>query len=122
MDDNTVKIVAIVAPVMSTIVLGILAYYTAVANVNAVAAARMADQNARKAHDATELVQQTLAATTSTTTTQLATLAEGQSVIHELVNSRLTEALRQIEALERLLYEATGRVPQGEPPAIEHLP
>ncbi len=135
MDDNLVKLVAIVAPILSTVVLGILAYNTNIANLTAVAAAHKADENASRARDATaqvqatladtaattkvaaEQVQTTLAATTSKTAETLADLSQGQAVIHELVNSRLSAALDHIEALEKLLYEATGRVPSGEPPA-----
>lgn len=93
-DDNTVKVVAILAPVLSTIVLGILAYFTAVANMNAVTAAHKADENAARARDATEHVQQTLAATTSDTATKLDDNAEQLREIAVIANNtqRMGEA------------------------------
>jgi hypothetical protein len=70
-DDNTVRIVSIIAPVVSTIVLGILAYFTALANINAQAAAHKADMNATAGLKAAVEVKQTLADSTATTAQKL---------------------------------------------------
>jgi len=70
-DDNTVRIVSIVAPVVSTIVLAILAYFTAVANINAQTAAHKADANATAGLKAAVEVKQTLAEATSNTIQKL---------------------------------------------------
>ena len=36
--------------------------------------------------------------------------------VHELVNSRLSEALHKIDTLENRIYLLTGEAPTGEPP------
>jgi hypothetical protein len=40
---------------------------------------------------------------------------QGLVKVHELVNSRLSEALAKIDRLESALQGLTGRVPTGEP-------
>ncbi len=93
LDDNTVKIVAIIAPVLSTVVLGILAYFTAVANLNAVSAARKADENAVRARVATQQVQQTLSVATASTDQKLTDIATITDKTHILVNSNYGASL-----------------------------
>lgn len=136
--DDFLKIMAALTP----IVLGVLTYFTAKANANAVraskaatAVAEIANVNAAKATDAAEQVKadlagaagerlvaaeevkRTLANSTTRTDQRLNAIEEGQGVIHELVNSRLSVALEWARDLERQLFEATGRIPTGEPPA-----
>lgn len=83
--DEVLKLMAALTP----IVLGVLTYYTAKANANAVSIAKDATMHAKRVED-------TLAQTTDTTTGQL-------EVIHELVNSRLSQAMAKIERLEEAL-------------------
>lgn len=111
--DEFLKFMAATTP----IVLGVLTYYTAKANANAVAASKkaehtalVANDNAQQAARATERVELTLAESTGVTTVRL-------GEIHTLVNSRLTEALKKIDQLESRLYVVTGEAPTGEPPA-----
>ena len=68
-----------------------------------------------RAADAARRVEQvrlTLEATNAAT-------GEKLDVIHDLVNSRLTEALQKIDRLEARLLEKTGEAPTGEPPRKE---
>src|SRR5687768_6650062 len=64
--------------------------------------------DARAAAENTRRVQEEL---TASTAKMLSTL----TVIHALVNSRLSEALKKIDALESMLHDATGYEPTGEP-------
>ncbi len=79
----------------------------------------LAREDAREAKQAAVEVKATLVDTTGATTQKLEDIGQGQAVIHELVNSRLTLALQQLtealqhgKELERLLYDATGQVPK----------
>ncbi len=108
-DDNTVKVVSIVAPVLSTIVLGILAYFTAIANLNAVNAARKAEDNADRARHATQQVQQTLAASTASTERRLSAISDVTDKTHILVNSNygasLMATLLALRQVARLTHD-----------------
>lgn len=97
--DHILKLMSASTP----IILGVLAYLTAKANAKADTAAKLASVTARR-------VEATLAVTTSETSGKL-------GEIHELVNSRLTEALQKIDRLEQQRFETTGELPTGEPPA-----
>lgn len=91
-DDNLVKVVTVVAPV----VLAVVVYLTG----------RQAKRSADQAAVAVRRVETTLVQTTSDTIQQL-------GEIHVLVNRRLHEALDKIDRLEQRLYELTGDAPLG---------
>ncbi len=121
--DDVLKLMAASTP----IVLGILAYFTAIANRNAVRADRNAVRAATNAATAAEQVQSTLAATTDATSSSLTAIADGQGEIHKLVNNQLSEAVERVKIaqeeiaeLKRLLSTQTGKPAPPPPPRDPH--